>query len=68
MVLAPVEMLMLRPSLLDELLLLDMPLDTLYERLLFVPFVPFVLFDGVPIKVFDRRGEGDCPPTGFRGI
>ena len=59
----PVDMLTLRTSLLDELLLLETPLEILKER----PLLVIVgLLDGGGKRELERRGDG-VDPTGFRG-
>lgn len=59
----PVEILTLRTSLLDELLLLETPLDILKERPL---LVMVVVLEGGGKRELERRGDG-VDPTGFRG-
>lgn len=59
----PVEILTLRTSLFDELLLLETPLDILKERPL---LVIVVLLEGGGKRELERRGDG-VDPTGFRG-
>jgi hypothetical protein len=62
-VFVPVEIETLRTSLLDELLVLEMPLEILNERPL---LVALILLEWVGRREPERRGDGGCP-TGFRG-